>query len=86
MTYVAALVIGYLVGSIPVSLLVARRHGVDLLRTGDGNPGAWNALEQLGPGRAWPAFASDAAKGLVGGLVGALLAGTTGAYVGALGA
>jgi glycerol-3-phosphate acyltransferase PlsY len=46
--YVVAAVLGYLLGSIPVALLVARRHGVDLRRTGDGNPGAWNALEQLG--------------------------------------
>lgn len=32
---------------------------------GDGNPGAWNALEQLGWARAWPAFAIDGAKGLI---------------------
>ena len=30
MEYVAAALIGYVLGSIPVSLLVARRHGVDL--------------------------------------------------------
>jgi glycerol-3-phosphate acyltransferase PlsY len=63
MNYAAACIIGYLVGSVPASLLVARRHGVDLRATGDGNPGAWNALEQLGAGRAWPAFAGDALKG-----------------------
>ena len=48
MEYVLGALIGYLLGSIPVSAWVARRHGVDLHRTGDGNPGAWNALEQLG--------------------------------------
>lgn len=37
---------------------------------GDGNPGAWNALEQLGWRRAWPAFAIDGAKGLVAALLG----------------
>jgi glycerol-3-phosphate acyltransferase PlsY len=62
--------LGYLLGSIPVALLVARRHGVDLRRTGDGNPGAWNALEQLGGRRALPAFLGDAAKGL--GVLGAM--------------
>ena len=46
---------------------------MDLYATGDGNPGAWNALEQLGPRRAWPAFAGDAAKGLVAGLLGVAL-------------
>jgi glycerol-3-phosphate acyltransferase PlsY len=63
MTYVAACLIGYVLGSVPVSLLVARHHGVDLRATSDGNPGAWNALEQLGARRAWPAFAGDGLKG-----------------------
>ena len=64
MEYVLAALTAYGLGSVPVALLVARRHGVDLRRTGDGNPGAWNALEQLGPRRAWPAFAGDGAKAL----------------------
>jgi glycerol-3-phosphate acyltransferase PlsY len=70
MEYALAIIMGYLLGSIPVSLLVARRYGVDLYKTADGNPGAWNALEQLGPRRAAPAFLGDAAKALVAGLVG----------------
>jgi acyl phosphate:glycerol-3-phosphate acyltransferase len=68
--YVIAVVAGYLLGSVPVALLVARRHGVDLYTTGDGNPGAWNALEQLGARRAWPAFIGDGLKGLLAGLAG----------------
>jgi glycerol-3-phosphate acyltransferase PlsY len=75
MTYVVACIVAYLLGSIPASLLVARRHGVDLYATGDGNPGAWNALEQLGAQRAWPAFAGDALKGLAAGLVGLAVGG-----------
>lgn len=86
MGYVVAAVLGYLLGSIPVALVVARRHGVDLRRTGDGNPGAWNALEQLGPRRAAPAFLGDAAKGLAAGLAGHALAGWWGAYAGVAGA
>jgi glycerol-3-phosphate acyltransferase PlsY len=70
MEYAGAIIMGYLLGSIPVSLLVARRYGLDLRQTGDGNPGAWNALEQLGPRRAAPAFLGDAAKALVAGLIG----------------
>ncbi|HEX8101423.1 MAG TPA: glycerol-3-phosphate acyltransferase [Solirubrobacteraceae bacterium] len=66
---------GYLLGSIPVALLVARRHGVDLRAVGDGNPGAWNALEQLGPRRATPAFLGDGAKALAAGLIGLALGG-----------
>jgi glycerol-3-phosphate acyltransferase PlsY len=63
--YVVAALVGYLCGSVPVAVLTARRHGVDLHRTADGNPGAWNALEQLGARRAWPAFVGDGLKALV---------------------
>jgi acyl phosphate:glycerol-3-phosphate acyltransferase len=75
MAYVAAAVIGYLLGSIPVALLVARRHGVDLLQVGDRNPGAWNALDHLGWRRAWPAFIGDALKGTLAGVAGLLVSG-----------
>jgi len=80
MDYVVACIVGYALGSVPVSLSVARRHGVDLYRTGDGNPGAWNALEQLGWGRAWPAFIGDALKGLLAALAGLALGGIWVAY------
>ena len=80
--YVAAALVGYLLGSIPVALLVARRHGVDLYATADGNPGAWNALEQLGARRAWPAFAGDGLKGTLAALAGLALEGGWGAYAG----
>lgn len=75
MEYVVAAVTGYVLGSIPAAALVARRHGVDLHRTADGNPGAWNALEQLGARRAWPAFAGDGLKAFVAGLAGQALGG-----------
>jgi glycerol-3-phosphate acyltransferase PlsY len=65
MDYGLAALMGYVLGSIPAALLVARRHGVDLRTTSDGNPGAWNALEQLGPRRAWPAFAGDGLKAVL---------------------
>ncbi|MDA0141131.1 glycerol-3-phosphate acyltransferase [Solirubrobacter sp. CPCC 204708] len=65
MEYGLAALVGYLCGAIPVALLVARRHGVDLLTVGDRNPGAWNALDHLGARRAWPAFVGDGAKALV---------------------
>ena len=76
---VAALV-GYLLGSVPVALLVARRHGVDLRAVGDGNPGAWNALDHLGARRAWPAFVGDGLKGTLAGVVGLLLGDVWTAY------
>lgn len=82
MDYGVAIVVGYVLGSVPFALLVARRHGVDLFTTGDGNPGAWNALEQLGWRRAWPAFVGDGLKGTLAGLVGAALGGIWVAYAG----
>ncbi|HEY8581577.1 MAG TPA: glycerol-3-phosphate acyltransferase [Capillimicrobium sp.] len=86
MEYAVAAVLGYLLGSIPVALLVARRHGVDLRAVGDGNPGAWNALEQLGARRAWPAFVGDGLKGAAAGAAGFAQAGAAGAYAGVAGA
>jgi acyl phosphate:glycerol-3-phosphate acyltransferase len=82
MEYLAAAVVGYLLGSIPVALLVGRAHGVDLREVGDRNPGAWNAMEQLGVRAAIPVFAGDALKGLAAGLIGLALGGTWVAYVG----
>jgi glycerol-3-phosphate acyltransferase PlsY len=86
MGYVAAAIAGYLLGSVPVALLVARRHGVDLYATADGNPGAWNALEQLGARRAWPAFAGDGLKGTLAGLAGLALGDVWTGYAGVAGA
>ncbi|MCB0967191.1 MAG: glycerol-3-phosphate acyltransferase [Ilumatobacter sp.] len=57
---------GYLIGCIPVARTVARRHGVDDLRTvGDRNPGAWNTMELLGGRAALPVFVGDTAKGAI---------------------
>jgi glycerol-3-phosphate acyltransferase PlsY len=81
--YVLAAVCGYVLGSVPVAVIVARRYGVDLRAAGDGNPGAWNAVDQLGPRRAWPAFAGDGLKGAAAALVGLALGGVWVAYVGA---
>ncbi len=84
---VVTALVGYLVGSIPVANLVARRHGVgDLRDVGDRNPGYWNAKIALGRRDALPVFAGDVAKGAVAALVGVALAppGVWGmAYVGA---
>ncbi len=65
---------GYLLGSIPVAVLVGRRHGVDPRRVGDANPGYWNVREQLGVRPAAPVFAGDVAKGVGAGIVGVAVA------------
>ncbi len=66
---------GYLLGSVPVATLVARRRGVrDLRVVGDGNPGYWNAKETLGRSAALPVFILDAAKGALSAGIGAVIA------------
>jgi acyl phosphate:glycerol-3-phosphate acyltransferase len=68
-------VLGYLIGSIPIANLVAaRRARLDLRQVGDRNPGYWNAKETLGRRAAVPVFVGDVAKGALAAGVGALLA------------
>lgn len=71
---------GYLLGSVPVAVLVGRAHGFDPRDVGDRNPGFWNMMEQLGWKAAVPVFAGDMLKGTAAGLVGlAVGGGVTGA-------
>jgi glycerol-3-phosphate acyltransferase PlsY len=59
-------VVGYLLGSVNFAVLVAKRHGVDILKEGSGNPGATNVKRVLGKGPGNLVFALDALKGFVG--------------------
>jgi len=64
-------IVGYLVGSIPVANVVARRRAaVDLREVGDRNPGYWNAKETLGRRAALPVFVGDALKGVIAAFAG----------------
>ncbi len=65
----AAVTLGYLAGSIPFAFLVARRHGVDLRRSGSGNVGATNVLRTSGVSLAVTAMVLDAVKGAVAVLI-----------------
>jgi glycerol-3-phosphate acyltransferase PlsY len=61
---VLALAAAYLIGAIPVGLVVARlRGGVDIRRRGSGNIGATNVLRTLGPVAGALTLAGDVAKG-----------------------
>ncbi len=59
-------VVGYLIGSVNFAVLVAKKHGVDILKEGSGNPGATNVKRVLGKGPGNLVFALDALKGFVG--------------------
>lgn len=70
-----AVAAGYLLGSIPVAVLVARARGFDPRHVGDRNAGYWNVKAQVGARASLPVFVGDVAKGVAAGLVGVLLAG-----------
>ncbi|MEY2822024.1 MAG: hypothetical protein RL105_1596 [Verrucomicrobiota bacterium] len=58
--------LGYLLGSVNFAVLVAKRHGVDILKEGSGNPGATNVKRVLGKGPGNLVFALDVLKGFAG--------------------
>lgn len=63
MTDLIAVLAAYLLGSIPFSLLIARRRGVDLRTSGSGNVGATNVFRTAGVGPGVAALVLDVAKG-----------------------
>jgi glycerol-3-phosphate acyltransferase PlsY len=65
-----AVAAGYLLGSVPVAVLVGRAAGFDPRTVGDRNPGAWNVKAQLGWRGALPVFVLDTLKGTLAGLLG----------------
>ena len=86
-SYPLALVIGYLLGSIPFGLVLTRLAGTQDLRTiGSGNIGATNVLRTGRKGLAAATLIFDALKGTAAVLVGGYLGGPDGAMLGGLGA
>jgi acyl phosphate:glycerol-3-phosphate acyltransferase len=60
-----AILIGYLLGSVPVATLVSRRRGVDIFTTGTGLAGAANVYRTVGHFHGTVVLAGDAAKGVL---------------------
>jgi acyl phosphate:glycerol-3-phosphate acyltransferase len=70
MEIVAAVVVGYLLGSIPVGLIAGRlAGGVDVRNYGSGKTGFTNSLRVLGLRRSLPVFLGDYSKGLAAALL-----------------
>ena len=59
----AALLVGYLLGSIPFAYLVARLKGIDIFATGSRRAGTANVFWHVGRTRGMMVFAGDAFKG-----------------------
>lgn len=74
------IVVGYALGNIPFSYIVARKMGqVDIRQHGSGNTGATNVYRVLGIKAGLWAFIGDFVKGLTATLIGRLMMGPEGA-------
>jgi glycerol-3-phosphate acyltransferase PlsY len=76
---IAALLLGYTLGTIPSADAIGRLRGHDLRSSGSGNPGTANALRVGGATTAALVLVLDLAKGAVAALAGGALAGDAGA-------
>ncbi len=75
---------GYVAGMLPSAQVAARAAGAgDIRSLGTGNPGAANAIGQLGRGWGYAVLAADIGKSAVAAAVGRMMAGDTGSHVAA---
>jgi len=85
--YIAALLLGYLLGSIPFGLILTKIAGTEDLRSiGSGNIGATNVLRTGRKGLAAATLLLDALKGTAAVLIAASFGGAEAAMLAALGA
>ncbi len=83
----AAALLGYLLGAIPVGLLVGKiTRGIDIRRSGSGRTGTTNVLRSVGPVGAAVVLLLDVAKGIAAAAIGQALAGEWGAVSGGIAA
>ena len=62
----AAIIIGYILGSIPFAYIIARlKKGVDIRKVGGGNVGALNTYREIGPVYGLGVLAADILKGVL---------------------
>ncbi|MDR1702810.1 MAG: glycerol-3-phosphate 1-O-acyltransferase PlsY [Sporomusaceae bacterium] len=82
--YLFLSIVSYLVGAVPVGLLIGKMFGVDLRQHGSKNIGATNAYRTLGVRTAFWIFLGDALKGAFGVFFGYYLGGEYAPLVGGL--
>jgi glycerol-3-phosphate acyltransferase PlsY len=83
MEIVTAVMLAYLVGSVPFAYLLSRRRGIDLRQVGSGNIGATNVLRTSGVRIAVLAMGLDAIKGIAAVIVAQSFATGTGTQMAA---
>ncbi|MBM3730429.1 MAG: glycerol-3-phosphate 1-O-acyltransferase PlsY [Actinobacteria bacterium] len=77
---VAVALLGYLMGTFPSAIIIARANGIDITTQGSGNPGASNVARTLGWKKGLVVYVLDAVKGVAAVIVGRLVAGDAGGY------
>ena len=70
---IAAIVVGYLLGSIPLAHLFARRRGIDIFATGSTRAGTANVFWNISRRNGVMVFAGDAIKGFLAVVIARLL-------------
>jgi glycerol-3-phosphate acyltransferase PlsY len=85
-TILLAALAGYLIGSLPTADLLARLAGVDLRRSGSGNPGTLNALRSAGARLAVPVLAVELVRGIAAVAAGRAMGGEAAGFVAGAGA
>lgn len=68
--WVGVLAVAYLLGTFPSAELVARARGIDIRKTGSGNPGASNVTRTLGWKSGAAVMALDGSKGALAAALG----------------
>ena len=89
MSYFAAAVVAYLLGSIPFGFIAGLIAGIDVRKHGSGNIGATNTLRVLGKKYGYSVFVADVLKGFLAVRIALLLARfdpSTGDFIGILAA
>ena len=76
-----AVVIGYIVGALPLADRLSRRSGVNIFKTGTGLGGATNVMRNVGRVPAVVVFLGDISKGIIAVFVAQQLLGVEGTWI-----
>jgi acyl phosphate:glycerol-3-phosphate acyltransferase len=79
MTWLAIIILCYLIGSFPSGYLVGKSQGIDIRQHGSGNLGATNVLRVMGKKWGYLVFFCDSLKGFIAVKVGVWLSTSAGA-------
>ena len=79
-TLLTAIVVGYLIGALPLAVRISRRQGIDIFTVGTRLAGASNVLKRVGKVPAFLVLIGDIAKGVLAVIIGRLL-GLEGSWV-----